>query len=742
MRSKFVIVMLLTCVTASFAQQHYDSRKLSKYLQRLLHEQNAASTRSASVPQQPASVCTLMKMEVNCSVNDVASLYGCQVVDSIGQVYFVRIPVSSLGQMSLDSRVQRIEAHEMPQQLMFEVPQHIKADKAWQGAGLPQAFTGRGVVAGIVDEGFDFTHPMFLDTLGSTRICRFYDMLQIADDASKGLMYDSEQIMELQHSPMAKKEYHGTNVASIMVGSKVAGDKKSYCGIAPESDIVLAEIGNNLLGTLLNYDDGTTADCILGAKRIFDYADNRGEPCVVNYSLGWPMPIDDPCTLENEALQSLVGPGHIIVAGAGNDGFSSGSGWETIYPTMKKQSNEKEVTASFFGVNDEKSSFSYAEAIEFYVRSEHPQEISLFLGPDSIGKSIMVRTDLLDYLSGDTLHLADNLQPFASDTAYVSAFKIVDAPSYVEGNLYMFSISIGNSENKNLSSWLYKHMKSVSTPEYSRIRVGDGLRLTIDGDNPCEAYTSPKYTPFIHAYTPNSDNLSFCINKEHAIAWPASSPHVISVGALASFSSQGPTWTGLIKPETCAPGESIVVAHNLFGPFKFPYEWVSGISGVEGCMDMGNGTSLSSPMVAGAIALWLQAKPDLTPEEIREVLAKTCLHPVDTISYPNNQYGYGEIDVYAGLLHILGISGIEQLSVNQPVGIRAKLNGRQLTVIDEQTGQPYSGQLTIKIYSMDGLQVASVNGNSVNLQAAQPGIYAVQFTANNTKNTGSTLIRL
>lgn len=285
-------------------------------------------------------------------------------------------------------------------------------------------------------------------------------------------------------------------------------------------------------------------------------------------------------------------------------------------------------------------------------------------------------------------------------------------------------------------------MKSVSTPEYSRIRVGDGLRLTIDGDNPCEAYTSPKYTPFIHAYTPNSDNLSFCINKEHAIAWPASSPHVISVGALASFSSQGPTWTGLIKPETCAPGESIVVAHNLFGPFKFPYEWVSGISGVEGCMDMGNGTSLSSPMVAGAIALWLQAKPDLTPEEIREVLAKTCLHPVDTISYPNNQYGYGEIDVYAGLLHILGISGIEQLSVNQPVGIRAKLNGRQLTVIDEQTGQPYSGQLTIKIYSMDGLQVASVNGNSVNLQAAQPGIYAVQFTANNTKNTGSTLIRL
>ena len=54
-----------------------------------------------------------------------------------------------------------------------------------------------------------------------------------------------------------------------------------------------------------------------------------------------------------------------------------------------------------------------------------------------------------------------------------------------------------------------------------------------------------------------------------------------------------------------------------------------------------SGTSMAAPVVAGTIALWLQAKPDLTPEEVLDVIAHTSTRPEPDLSYPNTTYGYG-----------------------------------------------------------------------------------------------------
>ena len=45
--------------------------------------------------------------------------------------------------------------------------------------------------------------------------------------------------------------------------------------------------------------------------------------------------------------------------------------------------------------------------------------------------------------------------------------------------------------------------------------------------------------------------------------------------------------------------------------------------------------SMSSPVVAGAIALWLQAYPRLTPQDCLEVFRKTCTQYDTSLSYPN-----------------------------------------------------------------------------------------------------------
>jgi len=207
------LILCLFCMLISLsaiAQQTYNAKKLSGYLRKMA----ANSPALARSPERNTQVvCTLMRLCEGCTIESVASQYGCTVLDSIGGIYFVDIPISQIGTMSLDGRVQRIEAHEMPQFTMNEVPSRIGATTAWAGKGLPLAFTGKGVITGVVDIGFDFTHPMFSDSTGTSRIDCFYDMASRDATGSWGVAYDTEALTSMQHSPRALNQTHGTHVS-------------------------------------------------------------------------------------------------------------------------------------------------------------------------------------------------------------------------------------------------------------------------------------------------------------------------------------------------------------------------------------------------------------------------------------------------------------------------------------------------------------------------------------------------
>jgi len=120
----------------------------------------------------------------------------------------------------------------------------------------------------------------------------------------------------------------------------------------------------------------------------------------------------------------------------------------------------------------------------------------------------------------------------------------------------------------------------------------------------------------------------------HIIA-PSDGFGVIAVGAvdaagkIASFSSPGPTYDGRIKPEVCAWGVSNLVAAKAKD---------GGDTYVTG-----SGTSYATPLVAGAVALLLEAHRDWTPAQVRNALMKTA----NNTSAPNNDYGWGIIDAAA-----------------------------------------------------------------------------------------------
>ncbi|MEY3144137.1 MAG: hypothetical protein RLY21_2630 [Planctomycetota bacterium] len=123
----------------------------------------------------------------------------------------------------------------------------------------------------------------------------------------------------------------------------------------------------------------------------------------------------------------------------------------------------------------------------------------------------------------------------------------------------------------------------------------------------------------------------------HHLIAPADAFGVITCGAanadgtIAGFSSDGPTADGRVKPEVLARGVSVATVHAT-NP--------AGYQGVSG-------TSLSTPLVAGATALLLQARPTLTVDGVREALFATAGDFAATgASDPNFVRGFGVISIH------------------------------------------------------------------------------------------------
>lgn len=120
----------------------------------------------------------------------------------------------------------------------------------------------------------------------------------------------------------------------------------------------------------------------------------------------------------------------------------------------------------------------------------------------------------------------------------------------------------------------------------------------------------------------------------HIIA-PADGFDVIAAGAvdssgkIASFSSPGPTYDGRIKPEVCALGVSDWLAANRRDQSDY--------------YTRGSGTSFATPLVAGVVALLLEAHRDWTPKQVRAALMNTASNAAS----PNNNYGWGIVNAAA-----------------------------------------------------------------------------------------------
>ena len=146
---------------------------------------------------------------------------------------------------------------------------------------------------------------------------------------------------------------------------------------------------------------------------------------------------------------------------------------------------------------------------------------------------------------------------------------------------------------------------------------------------------------------------------------------------------------------------------------------------------------MATPAASGIIALWLQANPELTPEDVTEIIKQTAKHD-DLVTGTQGEYqvgyGYGKMDAYAGLKKALQMAedtGVEQaLEADQPVTLQKTADAWRvlfnITVPQARVSVSTLGGAVVKTVNL-GRQTRG-SEQTVDLGGLQTGVYVVTIS--------------
>ncbi len=457
--------------------------------------------------------------------------------------------------------------------------------------------TGKGVLIGIVDSGFDLTHPMFRDSTGKLRV------EGLLDQTSGGEFTTSQ--LETQWSgavnptaPGGDDHGHGTHVASIAGGTKHQG----FEGVAPGARFLLVKT---------NFTDTDNA-----VSWIFNKAGTK--PCVINMSLGHHWGAHDGTEVEEKLHESLVGRGKVIVVSAGNERNDS------IHIGGRFLAGTSE-TVGFRVLRQQPPDPPFA-AITVWYDAQDKFDIALITPNGQVLPVPAIGSG--DQFSNSRVDLELARATHAGPTPTIKAQILLSFKSPTVGNSHLnwkLRVTCQSAVVGRIDGWFNNSGFGEFKP-HSLVELGRTLGLPATG-NGCIAVAS-----HVTDNTWNSDD------------GPESDLNVM-IGRSSPFSSQGPTRDQRQNPELSAPGQYLTAALATNSAMSFESDRTLNSKRLLTI----EGTSMSAPMVTGAVALLLQKKPTLTSNAIRTLLMNSARTDSHTGAVWNPTFGHGKLDIAKAL---------------------------------------------------------------------------------------------
>ena len=573
-----------------------------------------------------------------------------------------------------------------------EVPPELP-DVATLHQGAPpfdRAWTGKGVVIGFFDSGINFHHLDFRDPddPGKSRILSIWapvgrDLL--SSERISGSEWTREQIEAAlkggSDQPSADESGHGTHVAGTAAGN--GAGTGSHAGMAPEADIIMVKYGVG--GSFLE-----------AADYIYRKAAEQGMPAVVNLSLFTSI---TPRFLEQSGLEKLIraAPGRAFVSSAGNFGstpihwggfpLQRGSLWtyyraysdSTVFEDIGSdllwlqgillEPFETEKSSLALALDTERSEGEMIEGTQLASTAWHSlEDLSMEIDIDAE----FAISDTLISVSGDTLGTvslaASPLDAGGGLTFSVWAFQYPEARN--SGPVLWRLMARGQG---TIHVWSWPFAEPV-------------IRRDLDAET---GYRPPD--SFYTIFSPETSEEVIAVGAYANMEVPAIG---LELGDLLPFSSRGPAIDGRIKPDLAAPGITYSTSHV----------------GIDG-RAAGAGTSLSAPVVAGAVALYLEKYPTATSREIREALFASARRDRFTRTFgelPNRHWGHGKLDIIAALTGQRTFVAMAEASAPRPGAFQLHPNFPNPFNAGTTLGfaLPAGGEVTLAVYNLLGQRVS------------------------------------
>ena len=454
-------------------------------------------------------------------------------------------------------------------------------------------YRGSGIIIGFVDTGIDYTHPVFVEADGVSRVRTIWDQSDQSGIPPEGFAYGTEFGPEEIAAGTAPRDEngHGTFLAGIAAGRE--DRENNFVGVASSAELAVVKL-KQAKPYLKEYfcmpPDAVAfseADVMLGVRYLLDYAARQGKPLVLCLGVCCSLGSHRGTLPLSLYLNSLAyRPDVCLITAVGNEGNAR------HHARLNLENVQREVEIY---VGSRGSGFTaeiFAEAI-----AELNLKIVSPAGDDTpVLGSGFTGTEQFPLLFDRSVLYVERESLMRTGTMQRIRLRLErPAPG-------IWRLQFGRSDrNAEVNLWL-------------------PISEFLDGE----------------VYFLESDS-------EVTLCEPANAPLLLAVGgysteneSLAPFSGRGFTADGLVQPTLLAPSV------NVQGPFA------------GGGFIMKSGTSIGAAYTAGVVALFLEYMEEyrrsgsVAPMDtvlLRNLFSLGAIRE-EGIEYPSPAYGYGGLNLY------------------------------------------------------------------------------------------------